>query len=261
MRIPLDGASLDTMTYAGDLGTSPTRLLLLGPQGAGKGTQAQRLAAFTGARHISTGDLIRAEIAAGTRLGRTIKGYNDRGELVPDATVIDMVRPILSEDNWLLDGFPRTLAQAIALDRALGDLGAGLDLVVALEAPDAALIERLSGRRQSEATGKIYHLVSNPPGPDDPGPFIQRDDDRPEHIRRRLELYHAETEPLKEYYAARGLLAHVDALQPIEQVTARILWQMEAHMPARKAAPRAPWAPQPIPLRDEEWRDAVPSAS
>lgn len=210
------------------------RLLLLGPQGAGKGTQAQQLARLTGALHLSTGDLIRAEIKAGTALGRTVRDYNDRGELVPDDIIIAMILPrITSAPSWILDGFPRTRAQAQALDCALARVGVTLDAVVALEAPDAALIDRLSGRRQSQASGNIYHLRYNPPTADDPGPFIQRDDDQPHHIRRRLELYHAETEPLIAYYGARDLIVRVDALGPIEAVTGTILHALD-----ERAAPR-----------------------
>lgn len=214
------------------------RLLLLGPQGAGKGTQAQQLARITGAQHLSTGDLIRAEIKAGSELGRTVKEYNDRGELVPDDIIVAMILPYIAAESWILDGFPRTSAQAAALDCALARVGAQLDAVVALEAPDAELIARLSERRQSQSTGRIYHLTNNPPPADDPGPFVQRDDDQPEHIRRRLEIYHAETEPLAEYYAARGLLVRIDALGPITAVTGTILSTLDdravPYLPTRK---------------------------
>ena len=203
------------------------RIVLLGPQGAGKGTQAQRISEKTGARHISTGDLVRAEIKSGSELGQTIKNYNDRGELVPDEIIIEMMKPYLDEaDSWILDGFPRNQAQAEALDELLEEIDAELDAAVALEAPDAALIERLSGRRTSEATGRIYHVEYDPPpenGEEDPGPFIQRKDDTEEALRRRLEVYHEHTEPLKDYYAERGILATVDAAQGIPEVTADIL--------------------------------------
>lgn len=200
------------------------RIILLGPQGAGKGTQAARLAERTGAKHISTGDLVRAEIKAGTELGRKVQEYNDRGELVPDEIIVEMAKPHLREaESWILDGFPRTEAQARALDEALEELGVSLDKVVALEAPDEVLIQRLSGRRQSEATGRIYHVEHDPPPPDDPGPFVQRKDDTEEAIRRRLRIYHEQTEPLKGYYAERGLLATVDATRGIDEVTEEIL--------------------------------------
>jgi len=200
------------------------RVILLGPQGAGKGTQAQRLADRVGAAHISTGDIVRAEIKAGSELGKKVQEYNDRGELVPDEIIVEMAKPYLDDaDSWLLDGFPRNEAQAQALDQALQDIGEDLDAVVALEAPDDALIDRLSGRRQSQSTGKIYHLDFDPPPEDDEGPFVQRDDDAEEAIRRRLEIYHDQTEPLKDYYAERDLLITVDAEQEIPQVTEEIL--------------------------------------
>jgi adenylate kinase len=202
------------------------RLILLGPQGAGKGTQAQRLADKVGATHISTGDIVRAEIKSGSELGQKVQDYNDKGELVPDEIIVEMAKPYLDDaDAWLLDGFPRNEAQAKALDEALDDIGEDLDAVIALEAPDDALVERLSGRRQSQATGKIYHVEFDPPPEegDDPGPFIQRDDDAEEAIRRRLEIYHDQTEPLKDFYAERDLLITVDAEQEIPKVTEDIL--------------------------------------
>jgi adenylate kinase len=203
------------------------RIVLLGPQGAGKGTQAQRISQRTGAKHISTGDLVRAEIKSGSELGQKIKDYNDRGELVPDEIIIEMMKPYLDEaDSWILDGFPRNQTQAEALDEMLTEIDAQLDAAVALEAPDEALIERLSGRRTSEATGRIYHIEHDPPpqnSEEDPGPFIQREDDTEEALRRRLEVYHKHTEPLKDYYAQRGILATVDATQSIPEVTEDIL--------------------------------------
>lgn len=202
------------------------RVILLGPQGAGKGTQAKRLSDKVGATHISTGDIVRAEIKSGSDLGKKVQEYNDKGELVPDEIIVEMAKPYLEDaDAWLLDGFPRNEAQAKALDAALDDIGEELDAVVALEAPDEDLVERLSGRRQSQATGKIYHVEYDPPpeNGDDPGPFIQRDDDAEEAIRRRLEIYHDQTEPLKSYYDGRDLLVTVDAGQEIQKVTEDIL--------------------------------------
>ena len=203
------------------------RIVLLGPQGAGKGTQAQRISERTGAKHISTGDLVRAEIKSGSELGETIKDYNDRGELVPDEIIIQMMRPYLDEaDSWILDGFPRNESQAVALDEMLRKIDAELDAAIALEAPDEALIRRLSGRRTSEATGRIYHVEHDPPpqsGGEDPGPFVQRKDDTEESLRRRLRIYHEHTEPLKHYYARRGSLATVDATRSIPDVTDEVL--------------------------------------
>ena len=203
------------------------KIILLGPQGAGKGTQAQRLSQKTGAKHISTGDIVRAEIKSGSELGQKVQDFNDRGELVPDEIIVEMAKPYLDDaDAWLLDGFPRNEAQAKALDDALQDLGIELDAAVALEAPDDELVERLSGRRTSDATGRVYHIEHDPPpenSEEDPGPFAQRKDDTEEAIRRRLAIYHEQTEPLKDYYAERGLLTTVDARQSIPEVTEEIL--------------------------------------
>jgi adenylate kinase len=203
------------------------KIILLGPQGAGKGTQAQRLAQKTGAKHISTGDIVRAEIKSGSELGQKVQDYNDRGELVPDEIIVEMAKPYLDDaDAWLLDGFPRNEAQAKALDAALEELGIELDGAVALEAADDDLVQRLSGRRTSDATGRVYHVEHDPPPEDpeeDPGPFVQRKDDTEEAIRRRLDIYHEQTEPLKDYYAKRGLLNTVDARQGIPEVTEEIM--------------------------------------
>ena len=218
------------------------RIVLLGPQGAGKGTQAQRLSALIGAQHIATGDMVRAQIRANTALGHAIKGYNDRGVLVPDKLMVAMVKPLLkAARSWILDGFPRTVVQARALDTALHEMGVTLDRVVILHAPDDELVVRLTGRRQSQATGRIYHLLTNPPLKDDPGPFIQRADDMPDTIRRRLALYHTATEHLQEYYAARGLLVQVDACAPIATVTEAILRAVDdGCLSSPSASPLAP---------------------
>ena len=207
------------------------RIVLLGPQGAGKGTQAQRISRVTGAKHISTGDLVRAEIKSGSELGLKIKDYNDRGDLVPDEIIVEMMKPYLDEaDSWILDGFPRNESQAEALDKMLKEIDAELDAAVAMEAPDDLLVERLSGRRTSESTGNIYHADYDPPPDDseeDPGPFVQREDDKEEAIRHRLKIYHDQTEPLKHYYAGRGILVTVDATQGIPEVTEDVLEAVE----------------------------------
>jgi adenylate kinase len=200
------------------------RIVLLGPPGAGKGTQAQRLAAPTGAVHVSSGGLVRGAISAGTDLGTTIRSYNDRGTLVPDDVIVRVVTAHLEGlSSWILDGFPRTVPQAVALDDFLESRGQRIDAVIDLEVPDAVLVERLAGRRQSEATGKTYHLVYDPPPATDPGPFVQRPDDHREVILRRLKIYHEQTEPLVRYYREKGLLIRIDASGPPDVVAGAIM--------------------------------------
>lgn len=204
------------------------KIVLLGPVGVGKGTQAQRLAEMLSYFHISTGNMVRAHIEAGTELGRKMRAYSDRGELVPDDIILEMLRPNLEPaGRWILDGFPRNINQAHALDELLEARGISLSKVIVLEAPDEVLIRRITGRRVSRATGRTYHLEYDPP-PDprshlDPGPFVQREDDTEEAIRRQLEVYRREAEPLKEYYSEKGILAVVDGRAPIPEVTEKIL--------------------------------------
>jgi adenylate kinase len=203
---------------------SDLRIILFGPPGAGKGTQAHRLSQLTGAMHLSSGDLVRAEIAVGTELGKAIRSYNDRGLLVPDDVIVRVVTQRLeSLTSWILDGFPRTVPQAKALDRMLDESGRHLDAVVDLDVPDQVLIERLSARRESKTTGEVYNLVYDPPPPSDPGPFLQRADDQPEVILQRLKVYHAQTEPLVRYYGDKGLLIRSDASGSPDEVTRAIL--------------------------------------
>jgi adenylate kinase len=216
--------STDAVQGMPDRAGPPRRLALLGPPGAGKGTQAAWLAEVTGAAHIATGDLVREAIAAGTPLGHALRHHYDHGELVPDQLILDLMLPNLAAaPSWILDGFPRNLRQAELLDTALRDRDMRLDRVLALRLPDAEILDRLQHRRISASTGAIYNLVSDPPPASDPGPFEQRSDDQPATIRRRLQVYHQWTEPLLAYYDKRGLLRVVDASGSVHAVHERIL--------------------------------------
>ena len=203
---------------------------MLGPVGSGKGTQAQLVSGRLNYTRISTGDLVRDQIEAGTELGGELKGYSDRGDPVPDDIIMDLVRPHLQPAGaWSLDGVPRTMEQARMLEEELKKRGGALDRVIVLEGlSDEELIERItSGRRHSLATGRVYHLEYDPP-PDpqkgeDPGPFVERDDDKEEAVRRQLEAYHEEAEEIKEYYEEQGILVTIDAGQEVSKITEDIL--------------------------------------
>lgn len=200
-------------------------LILLGPPGAGKGTQAERITEDFGLPFISTGDMLREAVKAGTELGREAKQYMDRGDLVPDEVIIGVILEKVeapeAADGFVLDGFPRTIAQAEALDEAFAKLGRSLTATLLLEVPDDELVRRLSGRRVSPA-GRPYHVDFNPPKVPgkcdvDGSDLIQRDDDKPEVVRKRLEVYHRSTAPLVEYYEDKGLLRRFDGtLAPTE---------------------------------------------
>lgn len=206
------------------------KIALLGPVGVGKGTQAQRVAGRLNYVRVSTGDLVRDQIEANTELGQELKGYSDQGDQVPDETIMDLIRVHLQPAGaWILDGVPRTVEQARALDEELEKHGTALDKVIMLEGPeDEDLIERVvNGRRQSLATGRVYHLEYDPP-PDpvegqDPGPFVQREDDTEEALRRQLEAYRKEAEAIKEHYEEKGILTIIDADQEVEKTTENIL--------------------------------------
>lgn len=193
-------------------------VVLLGAPGAGKGTQAERIVAQFGLPHISTGEILRAAVAAGTALGRTAQGFMQAGELVPDEVVVGIIRERLAEPDaargFLLDGFPRTLDQAAALDDMLAAAGRGLTHVVVLDVPEDELIERLSGRRMCRSCGKGYHVIFDPPKQEDVcdacgGELYQRADDNPETVRNRLVVYGQQTEPLVAYYTGKDLVCTV----------------------------------------------------
>jgi adenylate kinase len=190
-------------------------VVLLGAPGSGKGTQAERIVARYGLPHISTGDMLRAAVAKGTEMGREAKRFMDAGELVPDEVVIGVVRERLTEDDaregFLLDGFPRTIAQAVRLDALLAEAGRGLTHVIQLDVPEDELVERLAGRRLCRACGKSYHVVFDPPTSEGVcdacgGELYQRADDDEATVRNRLAVYRAQTEPLVGHYRPQGIL-------------------------------------------------------
>ncbi|MCL7459203.1 adenylate kinase [Micromonospora peucetia] len=208
------------------------RLVLVGPPGAGKGTQAEFIAAHLSVPKISTGDIFRSNVSQGTPLGVEAKRYMDAGELVPDEVTINMVRDRLAEpdasEGFLLDGFPRTTPQAAALDKLLADLGTALDLVLELVVDDDEVIRRLSGRRTCRGCGKIWHVefdATSREGICDRcgAELFQRDDDKPETIATRLREYADKTAPLVDYYGAQGKLVGIDATGPVEDVTVRAI--------------------------------------
>ena len=196
-------------------------IVLLGAPGAGKGTQAQRLVEDYGFAHISTGDLLRAAVKAGTKLGVKAKSYMDEGKLVPDKLVVDLVTERLADDDaqkgFILDGFPRTSAQAVALDSALSEMGRNLDAALLVDVKAEVIVKRLSSRRTCRDCG-----YTAPAGVDKcpacGGEMYQRDDDKPETIQKRLDVYETQTSPLVEYYRGKGLLKVVDGDRPVEDV-------------------------------------------
>ena len=204
------------------------KMILLGAPGAGKGTQAERLCKVLDIPTISTGNILRAAVKNGTPTGLKAKAFMDVGKLVPDEVIIGIITERLAEDDckngYILDGVPRTIAQAEAMEKA----GINFDAVVSIEVADQVIMERMSGRRVCESCGASYHLVAVPPkvaGVCDScgGKLVQRKDDAPETVKDRLEVYHKETEPLKDFYAQRGLLKSVENQPSVEATTAAIL--------------------------------------
>ena len=209
------------------------RLVLVGPPGAGKGTQAQFIAEFLSVPKISTGDIFRANVSQGTPLGLQAKAFMDRGDLVPDDVTIDMVRNRLAEADaakgFLLDGFPRTVPQAEVLDDMLLDIGGTkLDVVLELVVEKDEVVRRLSGRRTCGSCNHIWHIDFDPPQEPgicdlDGGELFQREDDKAETILNRLDVYDAQTAPLVNYYAGRGVLVGIDATGPVDDITQRAI--------------------------------------
>ncbi len=213
------------------------KLILLGPPGAGKGTQAKMLTEKFSIPQISTGDILRAAVKEGTPMGRKAKAFMDAGRLVPDAVVVGIVRERLQEDDcrsgFILDGFPRTVAQADALQASLQEMDKELDRVISLAVDAEALVERLTGRRTCRQCGRGYHVKFDPPqqpGICDAcgGALFQRDDDQEETIRKRLQVYADQTAPLISYYRQAGVLMELDGMLPIPQVQQEMLSRLQA---------------------------------
>ena len=209
------------------MSAEPKFIVLIGPPGAGKGTQAARLRDALQLPHVASGDLFREHLKNQTELGLRANAYMQRGELVPDDVTIAMVMERLVQPDCsrgaLLDGFPRTIAQAEALDRALAERGHHISVVPCITVPDEALVERLSGRRVCRTCGEVYHIQYRPPRQDgvcdkDGGELYQRDDDKPETVRNRLKVYWAQTSPLIDYYTRKGVLVKIDGNQPPDRV-------------------------------------------
>lgn len=203
------------------------RMILFGPPGAGKGTQAARLLERFQVAHLSTGDMLRAAVKARSALGEAAEGFMKRGELVPDQLVCDLVVERLAQpdcaNGFMLDGFPRTVPQAEALGRTLDKHGIALDLVLVLEVPDELIVERITGRRTDPVTGAIYHLKFNPPPTEVADRVVQRADDTEEACRTRLAKYHAETTPVLPFFEAKGIVRKVDGVGTPDEVTARVI--------------------------------------
>lgn len=207
------------------------KIVMLGAPGAGKGTQAERIAAKYGIPHISTGDIFRANIKEGTELGKKAKSYMDQGLLVPDSLTVDLVMDRIGQadckNGYVLDGFPRTIPQAESLTEALSQKGEKLDYALDVDVPDENIVNRMSGRRACSKCGSTYHIVYAPPKTegicDKCGAALTlRDDDKPETVKKRLKVYHDQTKPLIDYYGGENILRSVDGTQDMEKVFADI---------------------------------------
>jgi adenylate kinase len=215
------------------------RVVLVGPPGAGKGTQAQFISSNLSIPKISTGDIFRYNVSTGTELGRQAQAYMERGDLVPDELTIAMVEARLGEDDaqsgFLLDGFPRNVPQAETLRKLLTDWDTRLDVVLELVVEDDEVVRRLSGRRTCRVCGRIWHVLFEPPAragrcDDCGGELFQRDDDREATIRHRLDVYAQQTQPLIAFYADDGILLGIDATGPVEEITARAMAALRRFM-------------------------------
>ena len=207
------------------------KIIMLGAPGAGKGTQAKRIAEKYHIPHISTGDIFRANIKEGTELGKKAKNYMDQGLLVPDELVVDLVADRIQKDDckdgFILDGFPRTIPQAESLDAALAKMGGAMDYAIDVDVPDEDIVTRMGGRRACVGCGATYHVQFNPTRQDGicdscGERLILRDDDKPETVQKRLDVYHEQTQPLIEYYSKAGILKTVDGTLEMDDVFAAI---------------------------------------
>ena len=215
-----------------NLGENSMKIIMLGAPGAGKGTQAKRIAAKYEIPHISTGDIFRANIKNGTELGKKAKAYMDQGALVPDELTCDLVMDRIAQEDckngFVLDGFPRTIPQAKALDTALTKINQKMDFAVDVDVPDENIVNRMSGRRACLSCGATYHLIFNPTKAEGVcdacgNEIVLRDDDKPETVQKRLSVYHDQTQPLIDYYREQNILQSVDGTKPMDEVFSDIV--------------------------------------